>query len=309
MYDVAILGGGPAGLTAALYTARGGLKTVILEKAMPGGQAALTDKIENYPGFPQGVAGPELMHKFMEQAINVGAEFKTQEATAVDLLNDQEKIIATSQGEEIKAKAVIIATGAQARKLAVPGEGRFIGRGVSYCATCDGAFFRDKRVAVVGGGDAAVEEAGFLTKFASEVVIIHRRDELRATSVLQERAKKNDKIKFMLDTVVEEIKGTDAVEKLTLKNVKSNEQWEEDFAGVFVFVGTVPNTAFLHEKVELDSSGYVMSRDFLKTSVPGVFVAGDVRQKFVRQVSTAVGDGATAALAVEHYLAQLADKN
>lgn len=304
MYDVIIIGGGPAGLTAALYTARGGLKTVILEKAMPGGQAALTDKIENYPGFPEGVSGPELMQKFMEQAIKVGAEFKTQEVAQVDLL-PVEKKIETVQGENLTAKAVIIATGAQAKKLGVPGEERLTGRGVSYCATCDGAFFREKRVAVVGGGDAAVEEANFLTKFAREVVIIHRRDELRAANVLQERAQKNEKITFMLDTVVQEIKGTQAVEKLKLKNVKTGEEREEDFDGVFVFVGTVPNTAFLEGKLELDQMGYVLTHDYLKTSVPGVFSAGDVRKTFLRQVSTAVGDGAVAAMAVEHYLAEL----
>ncbi|MDW7675205.1 MAG: thioredoxin-disulfide reductase [Bacillota bacterium] len=305
MYDVVILGGGPAGLTAALYTARGGLKTIILEKAMPGGQAALTDVIENYPGFPDGISGPELMQKFMEQAMKVGAEFKTQEVLEVDLLSKVKKLKTSS--EEIEAKAVIIATGAQARKLGVPGEERFTGRGVSYCATCDGAFFRNKRVAVVGGGDAAVEEAVFLTKFAAEVVIIHRRDQLRATKVLQERALKNDKIKLMLDTVVEEITGTQAVEKLRLKNTKTGQEKLTDFDGVFVFVGTVPNTAFLEGKVELDSLGYVLTHDYLKASVPGVFAAGDVRKTFLRQVSTAVGDGAVAAMAVEHYLAELAE--
>jgi thioredoxin reductase (NADPH) len=304
MYDVVILGGGPAGLTAALYTARGGLKTVILEKSMPGGQAALTDQIENYPGFPGGVSGPELMQKFLEQAMRAGAEFKTQEAVQADLL-PLEKKITTGQGEELTAQAVIIATGAQAKKLGVPGEERFTGRGVSWCATCDGAFFREKRVAVVGGGDAAVEEANFLTKFAREVVIIHRRDELRAAAVLQERAKKNVKISFLFNTVLLEIAGTQSVEKLRLKNVKTGAESEEAFAGVFIFAGTVPNTAFLEGKVELDDFGYVLTHDYLKTSVPGVFSAGDVRKTFLRQVSTAVGDGAVAAMAAEHYLAEL----
>jgi thioredoxin reductase (NADPH) len=304
MYDVVIIGGGPAGLTAALYAARGGLKTVILEKSMPGGQAALTDQIENYPGFPGGVSGPELMQKFMKQAMEVGAEFKTQEVVQAELLPREKKIL-TSQGEELTAKAVIIATGAQAKKLGVPGEERFTGRGVSWCATCDGAFFREKRVAVLGGGDAAVEEANFLTKFAREVVLIHRRDQLRAAMVLQERARQNEKMTFMFDTVVQEIVGTQAVEKLRLKNLKTGEETEEAFDGVFIFVGTVPNTAFLEGKVELDDIGYVLTHDYLKTSVPGVFSAGDVRKTFLRQVSTAVGDGAVAAMAVEHYLAEL----
>lgn len=305
MYDVIILGGGPAGLTAALYTARGGLKTLILEKSMPGGQAALTDTIENYPGFPEGISGPELMQKFMEQATKVGAEFKTEAATAVDL-SGKVKTITTANGE-FKGKSVIVATGAQARKLEVPGEDRFTGRGVSYCATCDGAFFRDKRVAVVGGGDSAVEEAIFLTKFASEVLLIHRRDQLRAATILQKRAEKNEKIKFVFDTVVEEIEGDQGVTGLKLTNVKTGEAYTEELQGVFIFVGTVPNTEFLKGEIELDTIGYIPTRSHLKTSVPGVFAAGDVREKFLRQVSTAVGDGADAAMAVEHYLAELDD--
>lgn len=303
MYDVVIIGGGPAGLTAALYTARSRLKTAVLEKSMPGGQAALTDLIENYPGFPDGISGPELMHKFMEQATKVGAEFKTQEVKEVQLLGEKKQVVTNS--ETIETKAIIVATGAQARKLSVPGEGKFTGRGVSYCATCDGAFFRGKRVAVVGGGDSAVEEANFLTKFADEVVIIHRRDQLRSAVVLQERAKKNEKITFKFDTVVEEILGNVGVEQLRLKSLINGQVYLEDFDGIFIYVGTEPNTKFLEGKLEMDQLGYILSHDYLKTSAPGVFVAGDVRKKFLRQVSTAVGDGAVAAMAVEHYLAEL----
>lgn len=300
MYDLVIIGGGPAGLTAGLYGARGGLKTLVVEKFMPGGQAAITDIIANYPGFPEGISGPELMHKFHLQAVEHGAEFEMKEVIGIQ--DDGETKIVQAAGEEIRAKAIIISTGAKARKLGAPGEEKFQGRGVSYCATCDGAFFRDKKVAVIGGGDSAVEEAIFLTKFASEVVIIHRRDEFRAAKVLQDKAKANEKIELMFDSVVEEINGTDKVESLKIKNVKTGVTEEQPFDGVFVFVGTEPNTDFLRGVVELNSNGYIIADDFLKTSVNGVFVAGDVREKFLRQVSTAVGDGAHAAMAVERYL-------
>ena len=301
MYEVAIIGGGPAGLTAALYAARSGRKTVIIERAIPGGQAALTSLIENFPGFPEGVSGPELMTKFYEQASQFGAEMMTEDVVSADL-RDEVKIIKTTSGV-IEAMSVIIASGAQAKELGVEGEEKFQGRGVSYCATCDGAFFKDKKVAVVGGGDSAIEEAVFLTKFASEVHVIHRREELRATKILQERALGNSKIKFIYSTVVEEIKGDKGVEKMLLKNVKSGERKEETMDGVFVFIGTVPNTNWL-EGIDLNENGYIQTDDFLKTNLPGVFAAGDVREKFLRQVSTAVGDGATAAMSVERYLAE-----
>ncbi|WP_028309084.1 thioredoxin-disulfide reductase [Desulfitibacter alkalitolerans] len=301
MYEVAIIGGGPAGLTAALYTARSGRKTIIIERSMPGGQAALTSWIENFPGFPEGVSGPDLMMKFYQQASQFGAEMITEDVVSADLRDDV-KIIKTT-GRAIEAMSVIIASGAQAKKLGVEGEERFQGRGVSYCATCDGAFFKDKKVAVVGGGDSAVEEAIFLTKFAGEVHIIHRRDELRATRILQERALENPKIKFIYNTVVEEIKGNKGVEKMLLKDVKTGELREEAMDGVFVFIGTVPNTHWL-EGVDLNQGGYIQTDDFLKTNLPGVFAAGDVREKFLRQVSTAVGDGATAAMSAERYLGE-----
>ncbi|WP_366923581.1 thioredoxin-disulfide reductase [Metallumcola ferriviriculae] len=300
LYDLAIIGGGPAGLTAALYGARGGMKTVVLEKSVPGGQAALTDMIANYPGFPSGVSGVELMTKFHQQAVEHGAELKMKNVTGLEDRNEV-KIIKTGE-EEIEAKTIVIATGAKARQLGAPGELKFQGRGVSYCATCDGAFFKDKRVAVVGGGDSAVEEALFLTKYASQVVLIHRRDELRAVKALQEKALNHEKMDFIWDSTVEEIKGKQKIEKVAIKNVKTGEVADHDFDGVFIFVGTEPNTDFLNGTVQLNEKGYVVANDFLATSAAGIFVAGDVREKFLRQVSTAVGDGAHAAMAAERYL-------
>ncbi|MGI6066521.1 MAG: thioredoxin-disulfide reductase [Bacillota bacterium] len=303
VWDLIIIGGGPAGLTAGLYGARAGLKTLLLEKAMPGGQAVLTEKIENYPGYPQGISGPELMMSFMDQAMRFGLEFKTEEVSGIDFTG-KEKVINTNENNYL-GKAVVIATGSRPRFLDVPGEREFHGRGVSYCATCDGAFFKEKKVVVVGGGDAAVEEALFLTRYANEVVLVHRRDQLRATKVLQDRAKANSKIHFILDTVVEKIDGKNFVDKVQLKNVKSGETRQESTNGVFVFVGTLPNTGFLQGAVEMNNQGYILTHDFLSTSVSGVFAAGDVREKFLRQVSTAVGDGAEAAMAAERYIAGL----
>lgn len=304
VYDQLIVGGGPAGLTAGLYTARGGRKVALIEKAMPGGQAFLTNEIENYPGFPEGIGGPELMMAFQQQATRFGLEIINGEIVSVDLGGDV-KTLTAADGKQYQAKTVIIATGAQSRKLGVPGEEEFRGRGVSYCATCDGAFFRDKKVAVVGGGDAAVEEAIFLTRFASQVVIIHRRDELRAINVLQERAKSNEKIQFRLDTVVEAILGNQKVEKLRLKNVVTGEVAEEDFDGVFIFVGTQPNTQFVEGVLKLDERGGIMTNETMGTSIKGVFAAGDVRSTPFRQIATAVGDGALAAYSAEQYLAEM----
>lgn len=302
-HDLLIIGGGPAGLTAALYGARGGLDTVVLEMGAPGGQAGLTDRIENYPGFPEGINGMELAMKFAEQARRFGARIEMTTVQGVEL-NGEIKKAFTGSGE-FTARAVIIASGAHPRPLGVPGEEEFRGRGVSYCATCDGAFFRDKKVAVVGGGDSAVEEALFLTRFASQVTIIHRRDALRATKVLQERARDNPKISFCWNTVVTRIKGEEKVGSLELKDVNSGATREEAFDGVFIFIGLEPNTGFLKGTLTLDSQGYIVTRENLATSIPGVFAAGDVRAKDFRQVSTAVGDGAVAAMAAERYLAGL----
>jgi len=299
-YEVIIIGGGPAGLTAALYAARGGLKVLILEEGAPGGQAALTDKIENYPGFPQGISGIELMQKFVEQAKSFGTEIKMGHVLRAEFEGEEKKIYV---GEDAyKAPAVILATGAKPKSLGVRGEKRFLGRGVSYCATCDGAFFKDKKVAVIGGGDSALEEAIFLTHFAKEVIIIHRRDELRAVKILQDRTKANPKISFRLSAIVEEILGEDKVEALKLKNVKDDTVSIEPLEGVFIFVGNQPATSFVEGILELDPLGYIITDEDLKTSREGVFACGDVRRKSLRQVATAVGDGALAGMSAVHYL-------
>ncbi|NLW07835.1 MAG: thioredoxin-disulfide reductase [Clostridia bacterium] len=303
VYDLMIIGGGPAGLTAALYGARGGLNTIVLEAGVPGGQAGQTDIIENYPGFPEGINGFELADRFLQQAQRFGVKLEMAAVTGVELGSELKK--AVTENGEYSARAVIIATGARPRPLDVPGEKEFQGRGVSYCATCDGAFFRDKKVAVVGGGDSAVEEALFLTRFARQVTIIHRRDTLRAARVLQERARDNAKISFHWQTVVEAIKGTDRVQKLQLRDVKTNAIREEDFDGVFIFIGLEPNSSFLGQALATDPGGYIITEENLETSVKGVFAAGDVRAKEFRQVSTAVGDGTVAAMAAERYLANL----
>lgn len=301
LYDVAIIGGGPAGLTSGLYAAWARLSTVIIEKGATGGQAATTDRVENYPGFPEGIDGPELALKMEEQAQKFGAEILLSEVEGLEL-GDEIKVVKTSEGQ-VRARTIIIATGANARKLGVKGEDRLRGRGVSYCATCDGAFFRGQDVAVIGGGDSAVEEALFLTRYANRVTIIHRRDRLRAAGVLQERAFSNPKISFLWDSVVEEIAGAQSVEELIVKNVKTGARSEVPVRGVFVFVGLTPATAFLPNSIRLTEEGYVVTDETLETSVPGIFAAGDVRHKMLRQVSTAVGDGALAAMMAERYLA------
>lgn len=304
VWDLIIIGGGPAGLTSGLYGARAGLKTLVLEQAMPGGQAALTEWIDNYPGYPQGVNGPELMTSFMEQALRFGLEYRSEEVTGVDF-SGKEKQVETTE-EKYRTKAVVIATGARPRFLGVPGEKEFHGRGVSYCATCDGAFFKEKKLVVVGGGDSALDEAVFLTRYAREVILVHRRDQLRAARAVQDRARANPKISFLLNSVVEEIAGTGSVEKVRIRNLETGEIHEEGADGVFVYVGTNPNTGFLHGALTLNEAGYIITREFLGTSIPGVFAAGDVREKFLRQVSTAVGDGAEAAMAAERYIAESA---
>jgi thioredoxin reductase (NADPH) len=302
-YELIIVGAGPAGLTAGLYGARSGLKTLLLEKSMPGGQAALTEIIENYPGYPQGVNGSKLMMSFLEQALRFGMEFKSAEVTSVNFNALEKKVEAGS--EMFTAKAVILATGGSPKFLSVPGEKEFHGKGVSYCATCDGPFFPDKKLIVVGGGDSAIEEAIFLTGYARKVILVHRRDHLRAARVLQERAMKNSKLHLCLNSVVEKIEGEQSVQKVVLKNVQTGETKEEDADGVFVFIGNKPNTSFLQGVIDLDDQGYIITQKLLMTSVPGVFAAGDVREKFLRQVSTAVGDGAEAAMAAERYIAGL----
>ncbi|MDA8064219.1 MAG: thioredoxin-disulfide reductase [Thermaerobacter sp.] len=298
--DLTIIGGGPAGLTAALYAARARLSTLVLEQGLPGGQMATTDEVANYPGFPDAVSGAELSDLMRRQAEEFGAELELSEVERVAQEGD-EFVLATTGGER-RSRTVIIASGATHRKLGVPGEDHLQGRGVSYCATCDGAFFRDQHVFVVGGGDTAVQEGTFLTRFASRVTVIHRRDQLRATKVLQEKAFANPKVDFVWDSVVEEVLGDQVVNGVRVRNVKTGETRALPGEGVFVFVGILPNTTFLHGFVDLDASGYVVTDAELRTSRPGVFAAGDVRATPLRQVATAVGDGAMAAVLAEHWL-------
>ncbi len=298
--DLVIIGGGPAGLTAGIYAARAALNTVLIERGMPGGQAASTERIENYPGFPDGIGGPDLAMKMAEQAQKFGCEIVYYDVEKLERLDDGFKI--TAGDFEFFSKAVIVTSGAKPKFLGVKGEREFHGRGVSYCATCDGAFFRDATLAVVGGGDAAVEEAMFLTKFASKVYVIHRRGELRATKILQKRAKENPKIEFVWHSVVEEIKGEQKVESVLLRDVRTNEQKELKVDGVFVYVGTEANSDLIKDLVPLDQNGYVIAGEDTTTDVPGLFVAGDIRKKTLRQVLTAAADGAVAATQAEKYL-------
>jgi len=299
-YDLLIAGGGPAGLTAGLYAARAKLRTLLIEKLAPGGQAASTYMIENYPGFPEGIPGPDLMKAMEEQAKHFGLKIITGEVSQLTSRGQLWEV--EQEGRKIMAQAVIVATGVEPAKLGVPGEEELKGRGVSYCATCDGPFFRDQDIGVVGGGDSAVDEALYLTRFASRVYIIHRRNALRAEKILQERAFQNKKIEILWDNVVTKVIGETGVEALELKNVKTQERRTLRVSGVFFYVGLRPNTGFLKGVVEMDGGGYVITDANMATSAPGVFAAGDVRQKLLRQVTTAVGDGATAAFAVERYL-------
>ncbi|MEG6615553.1 thioredoxin-disulfide reductase [Peptococcaceae bacterium 1198_IL3148] len=301
--DLVIIGGGPAGLTAGLYAARAALDTVLIERGMPGGQAAQTERIENYSGFPAGIDGPELAMKMAEQAQHFGCEIVYSDVEKLEPLQGGFKI--TYGGNEILAKAVIVASGAKPKFLGVKGESEFHGRGVSYCATCDGAFFRDRVLAVVGGGDAAVEEAMFLTKFAAKVYIIHRRGELRATKILQQRALNNPKIEFVWHSVVESVLGEQTVKGVLIKDVRTDEKKELPVDGVFVYVGTQANSDLVKDLVETDNNGYVIAGEDTSTAIPGLYVAGDLRKKQLRQVITAAADGAVAATQVEKYLASM----
>lgn len=300
-YDTIIIGSGPAGLTAGIYTARARLKSLLIEKASPGGQVLTTEKVENYPGFPDGgVGGFELMQKMQKQAEEFGLKIKTGEVTGIGVKDEKTMEVETSE-VCFFTHSLIIATGAEDKKLNVPGEDKFLGRGVSFCATCDAPFFKDKKVAVVGGGDTAVEEALYLTKFASEVYLVHRRDCLRAAKVLQERALANPKIKPFWDSVITEIIGGQKVEKVRLRNIKTNKQSDLFCDGVFIFIGVDPNTAYLKDLVQLDEQDYIVTDENMQTSCPGIFACGDVRKKLLQQVVTACGDGATAAYAAQLY--------
>jgi thioredoxin reductase (NADPH) len=299
-YEVIIIGGGPAGLTAGLYTSRSRLRTLLIETGLFGGQITTTELIENYPGFPQGINGAELSQMMEEQAKRFGLETVNQEVLEVRLEEDW-KVVRTHESDYY-SEALIISSGTEYRKLGIPGEDAFIGKGVSFCATCDGAFFKDSRIVVVGGGDSAITEALFLTKFSKEVTIIHRRDALRATKIYQERAFANPKIKFLWNSVIQEIRGDKMVQSILVKNVKTNEVKEFQTDGVFLFVGISPRTQFLKGLVQMDEGGYILTNENGETSGKGIFAAGDCRKKLLRQVTTAVGDGATAAFAAEKYL-------
>ena len=300
-HEVIIVGGGAAGLAASIYTGRAGRDTLILERRFLGGQIALTDLIANYPGFPEGVDGPELVRLFESQARKFGAKIEFAEVTRLEV-DGREKVVHTA-AVLYRAPIVILAMGADPRTLGVPGEDRLRGKGVSYCGTCDGPFFRDKRVVVVGGGDSAIKEALFLTGFASRVTVIHRRDRLRAEKIYQDRAMAHEKIDFLWDTVVEEILGEERVEAVRLRNVKTGRETLFETEGVFIFIGSLPNTSFLGDLFpDMDPGSHLPTNEHMETSIPGIYAVGDVRQNSYRQIATAVGEGVTAAMAAEHRL-------
>ncbi|HDQ73053.1 MAG TPA: thioredoxin-disulfide reductase [Chloroflexi bacterium] len=299
-YELIILGGGPAGLTAAIYAGRSRIETLLLGGSLPGGQPANTDAVENFPGFPEGIDGPELAQRFLAQAERFGAKVTLDNVTAVDF--SAQPFTIHTYSKAYQGRAVIVATGATPRRLGVPGEDTFYGRGVSACATCDGFFYRDKETVVVGGGDSALVEGMFLTKFANKVTIIHRRDELRATQIYQEQAFANPKIEFVWDSVLEEVLGEQTVTGVRVKNVKTGESTIIDTAGVFIYIGMEPQTALYEGQLALNEQRYVISDRRQRTNVPGIFVAGDVQDPRYRQVVVAAGTGAIAAMEAERYL-------
>jgi len=301
-YDAIIIGGGPAGLTAGIYTSRSRLRSLLIEKALIGGLITNAEHVENFPGFPNGISGFELGELLNQQATTFGLETVIAEVSGLEI-NNTMKLVRTSEGD-FTARTLIIAGGSNWQELGVAGEKELTGRGVSYCATCDAAFFREQPVAVVGGGDAAITEALHLTKFASSVTIIHRRDQLRATRILQERAFENPLIKFSWDSVVESIEGKDVVEKVVLRNVKTGEQSALALTGVFVSIGFRPDTEYLKDILTLDETGHIITNEKMETSVPGIFAAGDIRHNSARQAITAAGDGATSAIYAEKYLTE-----
>ncbi len=307
-YDIIIVGAGPGGLTAGLYGARANLKTVCLEKYLPGGQIANTEEVEDYPGFEH-ISGSELAMKMADHAKKFGLQIEMEEVEEVYVDGD-DRVARCASGNIYRAPTVILSTGGSPIFLNVPGEKEYTGKGVSYCAICDGAFFRDQVIAVVGGGDAAVEEGMFLTKFGSKVYIIHRRDKLRAQKIIQQRAFANEKIEFIWDTVVESINGDgNKVSSLSLKNVKTGEKSTLDIGAVFVFIGFRPNSNITREALRKDQGGYILTDEKMETSIKGIFACGDVRSQLVRQITNAVGDGTTAAVAAEKYIEALHDKD
>ena len=299
--QIVIIGSGPAGLTAALYTARAQLEPLVISGSQLGGQISITSEVENYPGFPNGTTGPELVELMRAQAELFGARLLIDEVTEVDFRNGPPFTV-KSHSETYEAKAVIVTVGASPIRLGVPGEEEFIGRGVSFCATCDGFFFRDKEVVVVGGGDSAIEEGIFLTRFANQVQVIHRRDQLRAGEALKRRAMDNEKIDFVWDSVVEEIVGNGKVEAIRLRNLKTGDQQQMLTDGVFIFIGHYPNSSLFEGQLKMDKKGYLIVDERTMTSVPGVFAAGEIMDPVYRQIATSVGQGCSAAMMAERWL-------
>ena len=299
-YDLVIIGGGPAGLTAGLYAARARLNVILIEKIVPGGQIVISDLIENYPGFPEGISGPDLAQRMTDQVKRFDLNIENNEVIAIDLSYPVKKI--TLNDRTITTHTIIIATGASPKKLGVPGEDTFFGKGISSCATCDGPFFKDSVVAAVGGGDTAVKESLFLTKFVKKLYLVHRRDRLRAEAILQERALASDKIEFIWNSVLTGINGLSHVENISVQNVKTGDITELSVDGCFIWVGILPNTQFLKDAVKLDEQGFIIADLNMETSVPGVFAAGDVRNTTLRQIATAVGDASIAAFSAEQYI-------
>jgi len=299
--NIIIIGSGPAGLTAALYTARAQLEPLVISGNQLGGQISITSEVENYPGFPQGTTGPELVQLMQQQAERFGARLLIDEVTEVSLKGGPPFSVKT-YADTYTADAVIVTVGASPRRLGVPGEEQFIGRGVSYCATCDGFFFRDKEVLVVGGGDSAIEEGLFLTRFATQVQVVHRRQELRAGETLKRRALANQKISFLLDTVVEEIRGNGKVEAVRLRDLKSDQVRELSTDGVFIFIGHDPNSQLFAGQLDMDEQGYLVVDRKMMTNIPGVFAAGEIMDPIYRQIATSVGQGCAAAMMAERWL-------
>jgi len=306
MRNVIIIGSGPAGLTAAIYAGRANLQPLVISGLERGGQVTLTNDLENYPGFPNGLGGFEMYQLLEQQAIKFGAEMLYEVVTEVELKGEIKKVKTTDQVYE--ARTVIVATGSNPKRLGVPGEDQYIGKGVSYCATCDGFFFSGKHVAVIGGGNSALDEGLFLTRFAAKVTIIHRRDRLRADAILQERAQANEKMDFIWDSVVEEVKGQGSVNALKLKNVKTGAITDFPVDGVFVFIGHHPNTDLFAGKLQLDEAGYLVTDRRMRTNLAGVFGCGDVQDSVYRQAITAAGTGCQAAIEAERYIAEHAGK-